>query len=103
MTLKQAVRKLGGPNRAATLYNLAYLGQRDAIGAKIERLPRSTLETWVNKTSKTKATDSIRRVIELADRPVSQLDRLLNPPPKRSRRGKESSKAKAQSEARNVA
>lgn len=97
MTLKQAVKKLGGPHRAARLYNIAYRGQRDSLGDKIERLPRSTLETWVSGQSKTKATDSIRRVIELAGRSEYALYKLLHPTIKRYSRGKAS---KAQSEAR---
>jgi hypothetical protein len=102
MTLKQAVKRLGGPNRAATLYNLAYKGQRDALGARIERLPRSTLETWVNGTSKTKATDSIRRVIQLAGRSDYSLFILLNPP-KRSSRGKAQKAPKDEAQEANVA
>lgn len=103
MTLKQAVKKLGGANRAANLYNAAFKGERDALGEKILRLPRSTLETWVNKTSRTKARDIIARVLELATRPKADLDALLNPP-KRSRRGKVQAQAKGrEAEARNVA
>ena len=102
MTLKQAVKRLGGPNRATTLYNLAYLGQRDALGDRIEPLARSTLETWINGTSKTKATDTIKRMIDLSERRESELDALYagKPKPKgRSRRGKTKTQA---GEARDV-
>ena len=102
MTLKQAVRRLGGPHRASVLYNLAYQGERDALGYKIEKLPRSTLETWVHGTSKTKATDAIGRVIALAEWSERRLTALLNPPAKRSSRGKTEA-SKGQAEARNVA
>jgi hypothetical protein len=95
MNLKQAVKRLGGPHRASVLYNVAYRGERDAIGARIEPLPRSTLETWVNGTSRTKATDTIGRVIALARWSDRRLDALLPPPPKRSRRGKVEETAQA--------
>lgn len=102
MTLKQAVKKLGGPNRASNLYNAAFKGKRDSLGDLIERLPRSTLETWVNGTSKTKATDAIRRILDLAKRKTADLDALLEKE-KRSRNGKVKAHAKAEAEARNVA
>jgi hypothetical protein len=102
MTLKQAVRKLGGPNRASNIYNAAFKGKRDSLGDLIERLPRSTLETWVNKTSKTKATDAIRRILDLAKRSTASHDALLKRE-KRSRNGKVKAQAKAETEARHVA
>jgi hypothetical protein len=118
MTLRQAVKKLGGPNRATTLYNLFYVGQRDSLGDPIEKLARSTLETWVHGISQTKATDVIKRMLDLADRPERQLDALYathrphpspkrkakaKPKPKGARRGKTQESQKAQAEARDVA
>ena len=103
MTLKQAVKKLGGPHRAAMLYNAAYVGTRDSLGDKIERLPRSTLETWVNGTAKTKATDVIRRMLDLAARSPAALEALLAvPTTKRSSRGKVKKAPQGEAEARDV-
>jgi hypothetical protein len=67
--LGHAVAKLGGPNRATRVYNEAFAGRRDIYGERIERLARSTLETWVKGTAKTKARDVIDRMIKLGERP----------------------------------
>jgi hypothetical protein len=72
-----AVRALGGPHRASSIYNAEYEGQIDPVlGEPVERLARSTLETWLFGTNRTKGTDIIRRLIELSKLPAKKLDKL---------------------------
>jgi hypothetical protein len=67
--LGKAVAKLGGPNRATRIYNETFAGRRDIYGERIERLARSTLETWIKGTAKTKARDVVDRMIKLGSLP----------------------------------
>ena len=50
------------PSRAPRTDVAGPNGKREVYGSKIERLVRSTLETWMYGTAKTKARDVIARI-----------------------------------------
>jgi hypothetical protein len=68
LSLKEAVKKLGGPYPAARLYNETYFGKPDPLtGLTITtHLARSTLETWLRGTSTERSAIVAQRLAALA-------------------------------------